>query len=100
MQTDTMRARKMARRPGRRGGIARARSLSAERRREIASRGGKGRRDSLLAAKRITANFRYLEALLALQGGPPEITRMKTFMAVCPESTRIGPESEEASIHL
>jgi hypothetical protein len=69
----------MARRLGQRGGIARARRLSAERRREIASRGGEARRRSLLAAKRIADNFRYLTAVLALQGGPPEVARMKTF---------------------
>jgi hypothetical protein len=74
-----MRALEMARRLGKRGGMARARRLSAERRREIASLGGRARRQSLVAAKRIAANFRYLAAVLALQGGPPEVTRMKTF---------------------
>jgi hypothetical protein len=69
----------MARRLGQRGGRARARRLSAERRREIASLGGEARRRSLLAAKRVADNFRYLTAVLALQGGPPEVARMKTF---------------------
>ena len=68
----------MARRLGQRGGIARARRLSAERRSEIASLGGEARRRSILAAKRIADNFRYLSAVLALQGGPPEVARMKT----------------------
>lgn len=79
-----MRALEMARRLGKRGGIARARRLSAERRREIASLGGKARRHSLLAAERITANFRYLAAVLALQGGPPKVKRMKTFSGPLP----------------
>ena len=69
----------MARRLGKRGGIARARRLSPERRREIASLGGEARRRSILAAKRIADNFRYLTAVLAMQGGPPEVVRMKTF---------------------
>lgn len=81
---DAVRALEMARRLGKRGGIARARRLSAERRREIASLGGKARRHSLLAAKRIAANFRYLTAVSALQGGPPEVTRMKTFCGRLP----------------
>ena len=66
----------MARRMGRRGGIARARRLSAERRRQIASEGGVARRRSLLAAKRIAENFRYLAAVLEMQGGPPEVARV------------------------
>ena len=69
----------MARRLGQRGGIARARRLSAERRRQIASLGGEARRQSIRAARRIADNFRYLTAVLAMQGGPPEVVRMKTF---------------------
>jgi hypothetical protein len=69
----------MARRLGRRGGQARARRLTAERRRQIASLGGVARRQSLLAAQRIADNFRYLAAIVELQGGPPEVIRMKTF---------------------
>ena len=72
-------AREMARRLGQRGGIARARRLSAERRRQIASLGGEARRRSIGAARRIADNFRYLTAVLAMQGGPPEVVRMKTF---------------------
>ncbi len=68
----------MARRLGQRGGLARAKRLSAERRREIASLGAEARRCSILAARRIADNFRYLTAVLALQGGPPEVVRMKT----------------------
>ena len=64
---------------GKRGGIVRAQRLSAERRREIASLGGEARRRSIAAAKRIADNFRYLAAVLSMQGGPPEVVRMKTF---------------------
>jgi hypothetical protein len=79
-----VRTLKMARRLGKRGGMARTRRTSAARRREIASLGGKARRDSLRDAKRIAANFRYLEALLALQGGPPAVTRVKNFRGRLP----------------
>jgi hypothetical protein len=47
-----MDVREMARLMGRRGGQARARRLSAERRRQIASLGGQARRSSLLVARR------------------------------------------------
>lgn len=69
----------MARAMGRRGGRARARRLSAQRRREIASLGGQARHRSLLVARRIADNFRYVDATLELRGGAPEIIRMKTF---------------------
>ena len=95
----------MARRLGQRGGLARARRLSAERRREIASLGGEARLRSILAAKRIADNFRYLTAVLALQGGPPEVARPRSpargrSTAGCPGSTRIGPELEKDETHL
>jgi hypothetical protein len=68
----------MARVLGRRGGRARARRLSAEDRRRIASLGGQARRESLLAARRIADNLRYAAAAQDLSGGSPEILRMKT----------------------
>jgi hypothetical protein len=71
--------REMARMMGRRGGRARARRLSAERRRHIASLGGYARHRSLLAVRRIADNLRYAAAVLELQGGPPEVLRAKTF---------------------
>ncbi len=74
-----MDARAVARALGRRGGRARARRLSAERRQEIASLGGQARHRSLLVAQRVTDNFRYLEAALALSGGPREVHRMAAF---------------------
>lgn len=79
-----MRVLEAARRLGKRGGVARARRLSAERRREIACLGGQARRHSLLVAKRIAANFYYLAAVRALQGGPPKVTRVKTFRGRLP----------------
>jgi hypothetical protein len=69
---------------GRRGGQARARRLSAERRREIASLGGRARHRSLLVARRIADNFSYAAAALELQGGSPKLLRMKTFTGRLP----------------
>jgi hypothetical protein len=74
-----MDGREMARSMGRRGGRARARRLSAERRRQIASLGGQARRLSFLVARRITENLRYAVAVQDLRGGPPEVLRMKSF---------------------
>lgn len=48
---------------GRRGGIKRARSLSSQRRKAIASSGGYARSESLKVVKRIEENFLYLEAV-------------------------------------
>jgi hypothetical protein len=74
----------MARVLGRRGGRARARRLSAEARRSIASLGGQSRRRSLVAARRIADNLRYAAAVLELRGGSPEVLRMKTFSGPLP----------------
>lgn len=52
---------------GRLGGIARARALTPERRREIASRGGLSRSLSRHGARRIRENFAALEAVRALR---------------------------------
>jgi hypothetical protein len=68
----------MARAMGRRGGRARAKRLSAARRRQIASLGGRARALSLLAERRILENLRYAAAAVELQGGVPEILRLKT----------------------
>lgn len=64
---------------GRRGGQVRAQRLTAERRREIASLGGKARHHSLLVARRIDENFRYVAAVLELRGTPPKVLRVKAF---------------------
>lgn len=74
----------MARRLGRRGGRARAKRLSAEQRRKIASMGGRARGLSLLAARRIADNLRYAEAVLELQGRAPKIVRLRTFTGRLP----------------
>jgi general stress protein YciG len=74
----------MARAMGRRGGRARAKRLSAERRREIASIGGQARHHSLLVAQRIADNLRYAAAVVELGGGPPEVLRMRTFAGPLP----------------
>src|SRR3990167_9361306 len=54
---------KVARLLGRRGGKARARSLSAKERKKIASQGGRSRALSHHALRRIEDNSRYLDAI-------------------------------------
>jgi hypothetical protein len=72
-----MNASSMARLLGRRGGLARGRSLSGEARRRIASLGGRARRESLEAARRIEDNFRYAAAVEVLGGGARPVRRVK-----------------------
>jgi hypothetical protein len=83
-QNDDMNAREMAKELARRGGRAPARRLSAERRKTIAALGGEARHRSLEAERQVIANFRYLEAVIELQGGLPAVTRMKTFNGPLP----------------
>lgn len=71
-----MNSRDMAQKLGARGGRARARRLTADRRRRIAALGGTARRESLAAARRIADNFAYVEAVVGLQGGRPDVVRM------------------------
>ena len=52
---------------GRRGGLARARSLSPDRRREIAILGGRAKALSRVAARRILENFATLDAVERLR---------------------------------
>lgn len=68
----------MAQALGRRGGRARARTLTADQRRHVAALGGAARRRSLLLAQRHADNFAYAAIVLALQP-PPRIERMRTF---------------------
>jgi len=82
----------MARMLGRRGGRARARRLSPERRRQIASLGGQARHRSLQAARRIAENLGYAAAVLELRGGPPRVLRMKTFSGRLPGLYPDGPD--------
>lgn len=62
-----MRIRQSARALGRLGGLARARNLALKRRKEIASLGGRAKALSRVAARRIQANFNYLEAVERLR---------------------------------
>jgi hypothetical protein len=57
----------IARALGRRGGLARARKLSPERRMEIASQGGRSKALSRHASRRIRENFEYLKRVDALR---------------------------------
>jgi hypothetical protein len=59
-----------ARSLGRRGGLSRARRLSPAERTRIASLGGRARRESLSAGRRIDDNFRYLAAIVELRPVP------------------------------
>jgi hypothetical protein len=61
-----MRLHLVAQALGRLGGRARARTLPAARRKEIASLGGRAKALSRVAALRIRDNFRCLEAVEAL----------------------------------
>lgn len=81
---DSMDVREAARAMGRRGGRARARRLTAERRRQIASLGGRARQRSLLVARRIDENLRYAAAVLELRGAPPTVLRVKAFRGPLP----------------
>jgi general stress protein YciG len=62
-----MNTSEIARVLGRRGGKARARSLSREERREIAAKGGRARALSHHAERRVRENFRALDAVDALR---------------------------------
>ncbi len=62
-----MRIHQIAKALGRLGGLARARKLSPERRREIASQGGRSKALSRHAARRIRENFEYLKRVNALR---------------------------------
>lgn len=74
-----MNPREIARALGRRGGRMRARRLSVEDRRRIASLGGKARLHSLSAARRIADNLRYAAAFVELRGQSPHVTRLRAF---------------------
>ncbi len=65
-----MNTREMAKKLGRKGGLARAKNLSAERRRSIASRGGQIKSLSYKANDRIESNFRFSESLKLLRPCP------------------------------
>ena len=73
----------MARALGRRGGLSRARRLAPAERARIASMGGRARRESLQAVRRIADNFTYLQAIVELHP-PPVVKRLRTCRARLP----------------
>ena len=66
-KNEGVRIEQVARELGRRGGLARARNLTRNRRKEIASHGGRAKALSRVAASRIRDNFTYLEAVERLR---------------------------------
>ena len=77
-----MTKRQMAQELGRRGGCARARRLSVERKQRIASLGGTARAASFAIARRVEQNLRYAAAIRELQ--PVVVTREKAFSGRLP----------------
>ena len=65
-----MNTRQIAKALGRKGGLARAKKLSAEQRKKIASLGGKVKAISAKANERIESNFRLAETLKLLRPAP------------------------------
>lgn len=63
-----MKINSIAKKLGSLGGKARAKRLSAERRKEIAALGGKARALSLEATKRIKLNFAFVNTMDILRG--------------------------------
>jgi len=68
----------MARVLGRKGGQARAARLGLAEKRRIAALGGRSRALSLHAARRVSENFRYVEAIEAFQPRP-KVLRLSAF---------------------
>jgi hypothetical protein len=73
----------LARALGRRGGLSRARLLSPAERARIASMGGRARRESRAAARRIADNFQYLAVVCELRPAPP-VKRLRAFRGRLP----------------
>jgi hypothetical protein len=68
----------MAKALGRRGGQARSARLSATDKRRVAAMGGRARRESLQAARRIAENLRYATAMAELSGRQAAVTKDRT----------------------
>jgi hypothetical protein len=68
----------MARALGRKGGQARAARLGLAEKRRIATLGGRSRALSLHAVRRVSENFKYVEAIEALRPRP-KVVRLKDF---------------------
>jgi len=58
--------------------------LSAAEKQRIASLGGKARRQSLQAARRIAENFRYVAVMAELRGLSTRVTHLKAFAGPLP----------------
>lgn len=69
---------------GRRGGLSRSRRLSAERKKQIAALGGHSRAQSLLLAKRVHVNFRYVQTIREMRGESLTVKREKNFTGKLP----------------
>ena len=81
---DAMNTTEMARTLGRKGGRARGQRLSVAEKKRIASLGGKARKQSLQAARRIADNFRYAAAVEELRGQPATVRRLSAFAGPLP----------------
>jgi hypothetical protein len=79
-----MHLQQMAKILGSRGGRARARRLSANERRRIASLGGHARRQSIEAERRLISTLQYAAAVRELRGGPPRVVSMRAFKGPLP----------------
>lgn len=78
-----MNARQIAKALGRKGGLARAKKLSAEQRRKIASKGGMVKALSAKANDRIESNFRFAESLKILRP-PPKVKSVSQIKGPLP----------------
>ena len=79
-----MNTRDFARALGKKGGLARAKRLSFEERKKIASLGGQSRARSIQAARRIAENFQYLDTIIELTG-KTKVTRHSNFKGQLPK---------------
>jgi len=73
----------IARALGSKGGKARAKRLSPAEKQRIAALGGRARALSLHAARRVAENFRFAEAVAALQPRP-KVRRLRNFVGPLP----------------
>ena len=73
----------IARALGSKGGKARAKRLTPAEKQRIAALGGRARALSIHAAQRVADNFRYAEAVAALQPRP-KVRRLSNFTGSLP----------------
>jgi hypothetical protein len=88
-----VRINQAARALGQQGGRARAARLSADKRKAIASMGGRAKSLSHHAERRIRDNFRYLSAVDALGPRPAAVRLMRRFAGPLPS---LGPSTSLA----